>query len=73
MSKLQNAQDNAPGEVQRTLTPPQYQQLHRHYDAINIIAEHMPKAGKCRCGIKLTEIAWAEHMAQILFPITEPG
>lgn len=71
MSKLQNAQDNAPVQIVRSLTPPQYQALHRHYDAVSTLAEHMPKEGECLCGAKLSDLAWAEHMADILFPIAK--
>lgn len=54
---------------QRSLTPPEYQALHRHIDAMSTLAEHMPKDGECLCGAKLADLAWAEHMADILFPL----
>lgn len=70
MSKLQNMQDQSTDIAYRSLTPPEYQRIHRHNDAIGIIANHQPKDGQCLCGAELTELAWAEHMADILFPLT---
>lgn len=57
--------------VYRSLTPPEYQQIHRHNDAVLVLANHMPKDGECLCGAKLTDLAWAEHMADLLFPLKE--
>lgn len=69
MSKLQNKQDSVKDLVYRRLTPPEYQQIHRHNDAVETLTHHQPKDGECRCGLPLTEVAWAEHMADILFPV----
>lgn len=62
---------DGPVQVYRSLTPPEYQQIHRHNDAIETLMNHMPKDGYCLCGIHLTDLAWAEHAADILFPIKE--
>lgn len=69
MSKLQNVQDQTSKLTFRSMTPPEYQQIHRHNDAVQTIAEHQPKDGECMCGAQLTDLAWAEHMADILFPL----
>ena len=69
MSKLQNSEQEKTDIVYRTFSPPVYQAIHRHNDAVAIIVEHQPKEGECLCGVKLTDLAWAEHMAELLFPI----
>jgi hypothetical protein len=64
MSKLQNMQDQTSVLTFRRLTPSEYQQIRRHNDAVQTIAE--------QCAIRdpqLTDLAWAEHMADILFPL----
>lgn len=66
MSKLQNQDTDI---VYRSLTPPEYQQIHRHNDAVVVLSEHTPKEDRCLCGLPLTTIDWADHMADLLFPL----
>jgi hypothetical protein len=69
MSRLMNAQPESNTSVQyRTMSPAEYQQVHRREDAVRTFSEHQPKGRTCKCGTTMPAGGWAEHMANILYP-----
>ena len=56
-------------DTQRSLTPPEWMEIHRYWDKVEQILDHMRGPGGCMCGAKITDDPdWAIHLAKVLFP-----
>ena len=53
----------------RTMSPPEYQTLHRYMDSMKKIVQHYPRdLGECECGFMFDDhMGWAEHLTGFLF------
>lgn len=52
-----------------TLSPPEYQTLHKWMDSVEKISNHFPReGGVCNCGYRMRDVQdWAEHLTGFLF------